>query len=167
MLYFFSSTNDPSQTKSNDNMDVATAKKQRTTVARKVTRKMNELNNAITNDAHVSEIQEKIATLKFCMDELGVAHDDYMDRVDDTNNESLETEDAWYNTYDVRTNKAVKTARDYIGRIESAIAEEKKSKQVKLQKLQIPKFESDPKDYYKWKADERYTQEFSDEIKYD
>ena len=49
------------------------AKKQRTTHARKLTRKTNELYNAIKGEIHVSDIREKIITLKYCMEELGVS----------------------------------------------------------------------------------------------
>ena len=127
-------------------------KKKRTNQARKVTRKVNEIGTAIKGKIHVSEIKEKISTLKYCMEDLGTLHDEYMDLLDDqTQHDVLAAEEKWFTGYDAKTNQAIKEARDYILHIESGTNGGEKSKSVKLKKLEVPKFSGDSKDYYKWK----------------
>ena len=110
-------------------MDEA-AKKKRSSIARKVTRKTNELYNAMKLEAHVSEVHEKITSLKYTIEELGNSHDEYMDLVDPKDTGKIDSEDKWYANYDVKTNQAIKTARDYIAVVKIAIDDDKKSKHV-------------------------------------
>ena len=143
-------------------------KKRRTIHARRLTRKTNELYNAIKGEVHIIDIREKIGALKYCIEELGGVHDEYIENVDPEEKDTLAAEEKWYTKYDVATNDAIKSARDYIELTEATNETTEKCKHVRLKKLEIPKFEGDPKDYYKWKSIyERYTKEYDDETKYD
>ena len=144
------------------------AKKQRTTVARKVTRKINELNTAIKGGIHFNEIQEKIDALKLCMNELGTSQDRYLQHLyddDSTDETKISEEEKWFENYDAKTNEIIKQARIYsdgTGPVATTV------KHVKLKKLEIPKFSGDPKDFYKWKSVyDRYTKDYDEETKYD
>ena len=86
--------------------------------------------------------------------------------VDAENKAALETADMWYQGYDERTNTAIKRAGITSGITSSSLSE--KHTMVKIQKLQLPKFESSHKLYFKWKATfERYTKDFDYDTKYD
>ena len=148
------------------------AKKSRTNCARKLTRKSNELSNAIRGRSHISEIQEKIGTLKYCMEELGTVHDEYMGHFDVADEEvqtQIQKEDRWYMNYDMATNEVIKEARDYIDYVKAAHkTEHEDAKQVKLKKIEVPTFSGHAKDYYKWKSIfERYMKNRDDKTKYD
>ena len=148
------------------------AKKTRATAARKVTRKSNELCNALRSGSHISEIQEKIGTLKYCMEELGTAHDECMghfDYADDANTAEIEKEEKWYTNYDLKTNDTVEKAREYINSVKTEEKEKnEEAKQVKLKEIEVPQFSGHAKDYYKWKSlFERYMKNRNDETKYD
>ena len=148
------------------------AKKKRTNSARKVTRKSNELSSAVRAKLHIAEIQEKIGTLKYCMEDLGTVHDEYLSHIDpniDGNPEEIEKEEKWYMAYDAKTNDTIKTARVYVDESKSvAKAESEDAKQVKLKKIEVPCFSGIAKDYYKWKSIfERYMKNRDHETKYD
>ena len=57
-------------------------KKNRTLKARKLTRRTNELLNAVKIDAVKNDIEETIRTLKFAMDELGAVQDELLSLID-------------------------------------------------------------------------------------
>ena len=144
------------------------AKKKRTIQARKVTRKTNELWNAIKGELHISDVQEKMGTLKYCMELLGEIHDEYVTLMDPADVDPLATAETWYTGYDTKTNEVIKVARDYIENRNSNYDTEKKLAHVRLKKLDVPKFDGDPKTFYKWKSVyERYTMNCDPETKYD
>lgn len=64
-------------------------------------------------------------------------------------------------------NLVIKEARGYIDELKEP-EKAKKTTSIKVKKLDVPKFDSDPKSYYKWKETFlRYTKEFEDEARYD
>ena len=143
------------------------AKKNRSNAARKVTRKSNELLTAIKGEVHKNEVQEKIDSLKECMDELGIEHDKLMEYIVETDTDAITEEEKWYTVYDAKTNETVKKAREYIEKNADATRSQPVT-HVKLKKLELPKFNGDPKEYHKWKGIyDRFTNECDDETKYD
>ena len=73
----------------------------------------------------------------------------------------------WYDKYDYEVNKEIARTREYLQSIQ---LQESNSQimEIKIKKLSIPVFESQPKKYLKWKSTfERYTVNLSDEISYD
>ena len=142
-------------------------KKTRTLKARKLTRRTNELLNALKIDAVKSDIEEKIRTLKFEIDELGTAQDALLSLVDANDKESVEREEKWYYDYDVKTNLVIKEASMHILN-KFAPSDIRHPPYVRLKKSEIPKFDSNPKTFYKWKSIfERYTKECDEESKYE
>ena len=89
-------------------------KKQRTAKARLVTRRVNELINAVHCGAAKEEIWEKINNVKHIMNKLGEVQDELWEMIGDTNAESTEKEEKWYNDYDLKANRVRK--HDYIYR---------------------------------------------------
>ena len=121
------------------------AKKNRTNAARKVTGKSNELLTAIKGEVHKNEVQEKIDSLKECMDELGIEHDKLMEYIVETDTDAITEEEKWYTVYDAKTNETVKKAREYIEKNADATRSQPVT-HVKLKKLELPKFNGDPKE---------------------
>ena len=65
------------------------------------------------------------------------------------------------------SNETVKKAREYIEKNADATMSQPVT-HVKLKKLELPKFNGDPKEYHKWKGIyDRFTNECDDETKYD
>ena len=88
----------------------------RTNKARKLTRKKNELLNAIHSGVHPKEAQEKISIVKACMEELGDVHDEYITQLDETDVEGIDRAENWYREYDKSTNLTIIEAREYLER---------------------------------------------------
>ena len=147
------------------------AKKKRTSMARKVTRKCNEVYTAMNGEVNVMEIQEKMGNLKICMEELGTAHDDYVEQFnpdEDGISDQIQKEEQWYIDYDEKTNETIRQARKYIEDANAAKADTVNLKQVRLKKIEVPVFSGNAKEYYKWKnVYERYMKHHDDETKYD
>ena len=140
-------------------------KKERSRKAGTLTRRMKELFNAVKNEASVIEVKEKISTVKYTFEELGELQDKYMELIDDKDVGEISTGNKWYDTYDGKVNKEISNAREYIDHCET---DQKNELPVKLEKLSIPVFESDPKKFLKWKETfERYTDKIKMDIKYD
>ena len=147
-------------------------RKARTSKARMVTRKTNELSNAIKLEVHSVEINEKIRSLKFTMGELGELHDAVIENIPEGENNETEVahDDEWYYRYDVMVDNVIKDANEYVIRKETPIPanEIPISTGVKLKKLEIPIFNSDHREYFKWKEMfERYTRKLDELTRYD
>ena len=139
-------------------------KKRRANIAKKVTRRINELLNGVKNVIEKEDIVEKINNVKYAVEELGVVQDELIGSIDDDANVDEETE--WYDGYDVKANLAIKEGRRYLVCKETSVAALKQP--IKLQKLEIPKFHSDTKSYFRWKEKfERFTAHFDLDSKYD
>ena len=151
---------------------VEDAKKKRAGKARVVTRRVNEVLNALKSKLQEDEIVDKINNLKYAIGELGNLHDDVITIIEEAAAPAdkaplLQTEDTWYNNYDKKVNLAIKEAREHIDLLKEA-ADAKKKMPVKIKKLDVPKFKSEPKSYYKWKETFlRYTNGFDNEVRYD
>ena len=140
-------------------------KKERANKARTLTRRIKELYNAINNRSSVVEVAEKISTVKFTFEELGDIQDKLLEILGEGDADAYDTNIKWYDAYDVKVNKEVSRGRGYIQDIEKS---SKNEPAVKLSKLSIPVFESDPKKYLKWKNTfERYTNTLNSEVKSD
>ena len=75
--------------------------------------------------------------------------------------------DKWYNEYDARTSCTIREAREYISD-KYPSPDKMPSASIKLKELEIPKFEGDPKRFFKWKdIFERYTKGCNEQSKYD
>ena len=116
------------------------SKAERTKKARLVTRWINELSNGIEVATQVSEVTEKILTLKNAMELLGDCHDDVITKVGD-DEDKLQQEEQWYHNYDVRANSIIKDASRYIHSMGAGVVDA--PKHVKIKKLDLPSFESD------------------------
>ena len=90
------------------------AKKARTSKARTVTRRVNELLNAISALSMENEIIAKIENLKYTMNELGDLHDAFINLMVDGDEEERTRQDEWYYEYDKKVNQAVKEGRQFI-----------------------------------------------------
>ena len=146
------------------------AKKKRASKARVVTRRTNELLNGIKCCLQGEEVLDKMNNLKYVLGELGSLQDEVLsvlESEDITKPEvqvRLTTENNWYDTYDNKVNLAIREARKYIAETKEAEAKPR----VKVKKLEVPKFTSEPKDFHKWKETfERYTGTFDNSTKYD
>ena len=70
----------------------------------------------------------------------------------------------WYYEYVKKANQAMQKASAYDGGSSSS----RSSNEIKIEKLKLPKFDSSPKTYFKWKKTfERYLKDRDDETKYD
>ena len=127
------------------------AKKNRSKKAGMVTRRVNELLNAIKMRLYPEDVKTKIGNLTYTMDELGAIHDEVNDLITDTANS--EGEEAWYSEYDCKVNRAIKEARKYIeeNRATPATSGSGISTPIKLKRLELFTFNSDHKEYHKWK----------------
>ena len=133
--------------------------------AGKVTRKVNELSSSVAYGSNKQDVMENIATVKVVMEELGTAHDEVVQRIDVNNEDELETQREWYEHYVKTSNKEIKAARDYI---ESQTLSTKMEGVVRLKKLEIPTFKSEPTKFHKWRRTfERLTNQFDYDLKYD
>ena len=148
-------------------------KKKRASKGKLVTRRTNELLNAVKCLLQEEEITDKINTLKYALGELGSIQDEISTLFDDQNQgepavlAQIEKENDWYNAYDNKVNLAIREARKYISD-EKAAKDTKPAAQLKIKKLEVPQFTSQPKDFHKWKETfERYTKSFDESMKYD
>ena len=96
--------------------DKEAAVKARASKARVVSRKTNELNNAIKLEVLPGEINEKVQKLKYAMGELGELHDAVIENIEEGEKyeEETATEDKMYYKYDVMVNNVIKDANQYI-----------------------------------------------------
>lgn len=139
-------------------------KKRRSSKAGTVTRRIRELNNVVSMKADKLEVNDRINNLKYALDELGIIQDEYMNLNASENPQIISEADKWYYEYDMRASKAIREAREY----NYARERESEDHRFKLQKLEIPKFKSDMKTFFKWRSIfERLTRKCSDETKYD
>ena len=93
------------------------AKNERAKKARLVTRRINELINCIKSNPPESEVSEKIYTLKYAKDELGIAQDDVIANITEegTPAHTLRgVEEQWYYKYDIKVNATINDAKKYI-----------------------------------------------------
>ena len=125
--------------------------------------------NAVKGETQKRVIEDKMQNVKYAMEELGTLQDDVVSFIGDGDEDKhlLDTEEKWYYNYDKKANEAIKLANMYL---EQSFPENRPPSQsyVKLQRLEIPKFKSDPKNFHKCKGMfERYTKECGDEEKYD
>ena len=144
------------------------AKQTRSAKGGTVTRRINELQGAVKNDVPTNEIIEKVDKLKSAMENLGVAQDGVISLIDDdADREKNESEaNKWYYSYDDRANQAIRLTLRSVSVPEGSKSASTSS--IKIQKLSVPKFDSTPMTYYKWKLTfERYMKAFDDETKYD
>ena len=140
-------------------------KKERSTKARRLTRRVKELDNAIQNGVATIEVKEKISSIKYTIGELGDIQDKLTELVDENDVDMYTAQMKWYDEYDGKVNRAIAQARTYIEDRERGT---KCEGSVKLSKLSIPVFEADPKKYLKWRSTfERYTDRLDNDIKYD
>ena len=99
--------------------------------------------------------------MKYAFDELGHAPDEYVDQL--TEDRDIQEADKWYNAYNVRVNKITVEGRNYVTMLDEAEMHNRRDRSVKLQKVVVPKFDSDPKVFYKWKETfERFTKDLID-----
>ena len=142
------------------------AKKRRSNKGRTATRRINELSTAIKDELPIEELEEKGKKLRIAMEELGVAHDEVLDQVTSEKDEEIDQLENWYYDYNQRANIAIRS----LAKIKNKSNESKEStfREAKVEKLKLPKFDSSPKLYFKWKKTfERYLKQFDDETKYD
>ena len=149
------------------------AKTERTKKARLVTRRMNEMLNCLKTEPLVTEVKEKIDTLKYAIGELGDIQDEVMSHIHDEDAQGIQDEETWYFNYDSKVNVAIKEGLTYVNLNTKTINTETvenvhTSMRGKLKKLEVPVFTSDHRNYYKWKEQfERYTRTLDDETRYD
>ena len=142
------------------------AKKERTSKARTLSRRIRELSNIIKSDGSIVEVEEKMAAVKYSFEQLGDLQDMVMEYLED-DVEGTAQNVKWYDAYDEKVNWVILSARRYIEGNEKT-AKDKDTIPVKLAKLKLPVFEGDHKNYLKWKETfERYTKDLTDDIKYD
>ena len=132
-----------------------------------MTRRINELHGALKNEMSWNEIMEKVNKLKDAMENLGEAQDTVINLItdDEEKPKKLEEAEKWYYSYDDRVNNIIKKAlKPEVG------AGDTKNviPNIRIQKLQVPKFDNSPTSYFKWKLTfEMYMKQFDDETKYD
>ena len=146
------------------------SKKRRATKGGTVTRRINELRTVLSVSSDVKDIEEKITQVKDAMNALGDAQDEYVGFVwGSTDGGKAEHEaELWYRDYDRKSAQAVKDARRVISEMVERRPPVMTEEHVKLKKLEIPKFNSDPTKFYKWKdVFERFTKTCTAEMKYD
>ena len=76
------------------------------------------------------------------MDELGIMQDEYVLSIEAGDDTKVPEIEKWYEGYD-----EIHEYREYQYSIEA-----KKGCHVKLHKLELPKFNSEPKKFYKWRS---------------
>ena len=138
------------------------AKKERTKRARLVTRRINELSNCVKTEPQESDVLEKTCTLKYAIGELGTAHDEVTSHLADDDGKTWNGEEQWYQQYDIRVNTGINEARTYIRELIQKRYEA--PKQVNIKKLDVPVFDSNHRNYNKWKKQfEGYTKHLDEE----
>ena len=144
-------------------------KKRRTAQAKLVTRRVTTLLNGINCEVPKDEIEEKINNLKSAVGQLGLIQDEIMVLLDGEDDRTVvETQENWYNSYNKKVIFAIKEAKSYILRISPPTAPSLPAAHIKLKRLEIPKFDSDPKKFMKWKEIfERFTKGLDETTKYD
>ena len=140
-------------------------KKNRSARGGTVTRRVKELLGAIRLSSTTMELKEKIQKVKESMEALGEAQDAYVSLLGE-DQANMDAADGWYYEYDDRVNQAIMKANLLMD--PSAGIKGKTPVSVKIEKLQLPKFNSSPKNYFKWKSTfERYLQGYDEKAKYD
>ena len=130
-------------------------------------RRINELYEAVKNQVPSNEVRDKVNKLKDAMENLGIEPDKVINLIadDEEKDKNIGEANKCYYAYDDRTNNVIKLA------FKSEVEPEDNKKttpNIRIQKLQVPKFDSSPISYYKWKLTfERYMKQFDDETKYD
>ena len=137
-----------------------------------VTRRINELSNAVKCGVDGPELREKVGQVKEAMQNLGLVFDGYVTMFDETTEKGIiELAEKWYYEYDYRANCVINQANKLINpvkEIDKKETEVKPDKNVKLEKLKLPTFESCAKSYFRWKSTfERYVNHLDNQAKYD
>ena len=126
------------------------AKKNRSDKGRMATRRTNELNSAISQELPVEELESKIGILKEAMEELGLAQDKVLEKLEEDNDKEeyanlVEELEIWYFKYVEKANSAIRM----VGLIKKEQEIDKTNRSdVKIDKLKLPKFDSSPKSYF-------------------
>ena len=104
----------------------------------------------LTCEVPVTEIVEKLNGLKDTNAQLGLIQDELVVLLDDeVDKVEFELAERWYMSYDKKVNMAIKEASCYISRKTSPIPTFTPSPtHIKFKKLEIPKFDSDPKKFF-------------------
>ena len=141
-------------------------KKARSSIARTLTRRTNELRHLVQNGVAATDVEEKISQVKGSMEDLGLVHDEVMNSMDESDEANLTTQGTWYDNYVTTVSQGIALARQYV-ETEKGLSRTR-DPSVKIQRLKIPVFDSKPRKYLKWRNTfERYTRGVSDEIRYD
>ena len=141
-------------------------KKERSNKARTLTRRLNELINTTKLNGANIEVNEKISQVKNTLEELGEIQDRLLGSIDESDDTATTEIIKWYEGYVQKVNIEISTSRAYLNSIGKS--EEPSVPPVKIEKLSVPLFESEPRKYLKWKTTfERYTRYLTDDIKYD
>ena len=177
---------------SDEDIRKQTLKKNRASKARTFTRRLNELKVAVSVSASIHEVEYSIKQVKWTYEELGRLQDELLDDVAEDTIDYMEAI-TWYEKYVTEFNvvvtgarkyvddQEIKRAREYVNPLRDLMPVLEKTNSdvksrvtssfpnpVKIKKLSIPVFESQPKKYLKWKSTfERYTKELEDDLKYD
>ena len=131
------------------------AKKKRAVKARMVTRRIFELQTAVSRGAAKEEIVEKIEVVKNVFDELGYLQDEVFNTLGEAANDPYDATVIphidWYKKYDDNVNDTISSARTYLETLNvlPTPTELNASSVIKIQKLKIPIFESQPRTYLK------------------
>ena len=153
------------KTKSNSTYVMETVKKERSNQARTLTWRLKELYNSVKNNVSEIEVKEKISTVKYTFEELGDIQDKLLGVISEDDVATYTTNVKWYEDYDEKMNIGISNARIYIRQL---LRNDNAELPVKITKLSMPVFESEPKKYRKWiNTFERYTNTLNSEIKYD
>ena len=86
------------------------AKKERSSKAGTVTRRVKELENAVKSGVSAVEIKEKISNFKYTFSELGELQDNYNQLIDATDETAMNASYSWYDAYDNKVNKRTSRA---------------------------------------------------------
>ena len=145
--------------------------KARNSKYRTVRRYAKELINAIDSKLTVCDIEHSIDKLILSFEELGKIQDGILDDTDEEEHDDLIS---WYDAKNLEVNTTISQARNYIEdskqtlSVDSKLSVSSYNDPYKLEKLRIPKFKSDPKEYLKWKSIfERFTAKCDESVKYD
>ena len=92
-------------------------KKERSSKARTLTRRIKELHTTIGSQAQAIDVQEKIAQIKYTFEELGTIQDELLDTCmeEEANYDEIVT---WYDKYDYEVNKEIVRAQKYLQSIQ-------------------------------------------------
>ena len=143
------------------------AKNVRSSKARTVTRRLNELHNMVRSNGAPVDGEEKVIQIKDTFEDLGQTQGELLGHIDENVVDNITNCMKWYDKYDREFNAEISETRKYL-EATKATAEYPTNSMIKLQKLKIPVFDSQPRKYLKWKGIfEQYTSHLSEEIKYD